>query len=153
MLQNRQPLKYNGNNILSIYKRVYYGVLTMAYRIDDIKSLDELERAQAAAQAQGTSIVNYNEWSQVIQELEEAGVKSTGDFSADKAKVEEIKATVQEYIDNLKTEQGQQQQKEQNQKVKAVSETDNEQNLKATVANGTSSAIMADYMKYYHLLF
>ncbi len=125
----------------------------MAYNIDEIKSIDELERAQAAAQAQGTSVVNYNEWSQVLQELEEAGVKSSGDFSTDKAKVEEIKATVQEYIDNLKTEQSQQQQKEQNQKVKSVSETDNEQNLKATVANGTSSAIMADYMKYYHLLF
>ena len=84
----------------------------MAYKVEDIKSLEELERAQAAAQAQGTTVVNYNEWNQILKDLEEAGVKSTGDFNSDKAKVEEIKATVQEYIDNLKTEQGQQQQKE-----------------------------------------
>ncbi len=126
----------------------------MAYnKVEDIKSLDELERAQAAAQAQGNSVVNYNEWSQILKDLEEAGVESSGNFSADKAKVQEIKATVQEYIDNLKTEEAQKQQKQENQKTKAVSETDNEQNLKATMANATSSVIMADYMKYYHLLF
>lgn len=125
----------------------------MVNKIDDIKSLDELERAQAAAQAQGTSVVNYSEWSQILKDLEEAGVKSTGDFAGDKAKVQEIKATVQEYLDNLKTEEAQKQQKQDNQKTKEVSETDNEQNLKATMANATSSVIMADYMKYYHLLF
>ena len=29
----------------------------MAYKVEDIKSLEELERAQAAAQAQGTTVV------------------------------------------------------------------------------------------------
>jgi len=125
----------------------------MANRIEDIKSLEELERAQAAAQAQGSSVVDYNEWSKVLKDLEEAGVESSGSFSADKAKVQEIKATVQEYIDNLKIEETQKQQKTDDKKIKEVSETDNEQNLKATVANGTSSTIMADYMKYYHMLF
>ncbi len=125
----------------------------MAYKVEDIKSLEELERAQAAAQAQGTTVVNYNEWNQILKDLEEAGVKSTGDFNSDKAKVEEIKATVQEYVEKLKTEQSQDQQKEQNQKVKSISETDSEQTVKANMANATSSTIMADYMKYYHLLF
>ena len=125
----------------------------MAYKVEDIKSLEELERAQAAAQAQGTTVVNYSEWNQILKDLEEAGVKSTGDFASDKAKIEEIKATVQEYVDNLKTEQAQTQQKEQNQKVKRISETDSEQTVKANMANATSSTIMADYMKYYHLLF
>ena len=125
----------------------------MAYKVEDIKSLEELERAQAAAQAQGTTVVNYNEWNQILKHLEEAGVKSTGDFNSDKAKVEEIKATVQEYVEKLKTEQSQDQQKEQNQKVKSISETDSEQTVKANMANATSSTIMADYMKYYHLLF
>ena len=37
-------------------------------------------------------------------------------------------------------------------KVQKSSETDRNQELKATVANATSSQIMADYMKYYHLL-
>lgn len=125
----------------------------MANRIEDIKSLEELQRAQASAQARGTEIPNYNEWTSLLKDLEEAGVKSSGDFNTDKAKVQEIRATVQEYIDNLKVEQSMQQQKENTQKVKEVSETDKEQTLKATVANGTSSTIMADYMKYYHLLF
>ena len=125
----------------------------MAYKVEDIKSLEELERAQAAAQAQSTTVVNYNEWNQILKDLEEAGVKSTGDFNSDKAKVEEIKATVQEYVEKLKTEQSQDQQKEQNQKVKSISETDSEQTVKANMANATSSTIMADYMKYYHLLF
>lgn len=125
----------------------------MANRIEDIKSLEELQRAQASAQARGSEIPNYNEWTSLLKDLEEAGVKSSGDFNTDKAKVQEIRATVQEYIDNLKVEQSMQQQKENTQKVKEVSETDKEQTLKATVANGTSSTIMADYMKYYHLLF
>ena len=125
----------------------------MANRIEDIKSLDELEKAQAAAQAQGSSVVDYNEWSKVLKDLEEAGVESSGSFSADKAKVQEIKATVQEYLDNLKIEEAQKQQKSDDKKIKEVSETDNEQNLKATVASGTSSTIIADYMKYYHMLF
>ena len=29
---------------------------------DKIESIDELRKAQAAAQAQGTSITNYSEW-------------------------------------------------------------------------------------------
>ena len=37
-------------------------------------------------------------------------------------------------------------------KVQKASETDKDQQLKATVVNGTSSQIMADYMKFYHLL-
>ena len=125
----------------------------MENKIEDIKSLEELEKAQAVAKAQGSSVVDYNEWSKVLKDLEEAGVESSGSFSADKAKVQEIKATVQEYLDNLKVEEAQKQQKSDDKKVKEVSETDNEQNLKATVANGTSSTIMADYMKYYHMLF
>ena len=41
--------------------------------------------------------------------------------------------------------------KEQEQ-VKDTSESDNNQDIKANVANATSSMIMADYMKYYHLM-
>ena len=40
----------------------------------------------------------------------------------------------------------------QEEQPKKITETDNEQALKATMANATSSTIMADYMKYYHLL-
>lgn len=124
----------------------------MSDKIEEITSLDELKKAQAAARAQGSSVSNYNEWSTILGELEEAGEKSSGDFNTDKAKIEEIKETVQEYMDNLRIEGFQIQQEEENQKVKEISETDNEQNFKATIANGTSSIITADYMKYYHML-
>ena len=124
----------------------------MSDKIEEITSLDELKKAQAAAREQGSGVSNYNEWSTILGELEEAGEKSSGDFNTDKAKIAEIKATVQEYMDNLKVEEAQNQQKEDTQKVKEVSETDKEQNLKATVATGTSSTITADYMKYYHML-
>ena len=124
----------------------------MSDKIEEITSLDELKKAQAAAREQGSGVSNYNEWSTILGELEEAGEKSSGDFNTDKAKIAEIKATVQEYIDNLKVEEAQNQQKEDTQKVKEVSETDNEQNIKAAVATGTSSTITGDLMKCYHML-
>ena len=37
-------------------------------------------------------------------------------------------------------------------KVNEKTSNDSEQGLKANVANATSSVIMADYMKYYHML-
>ena len=40
----------------------------------------------------------------------------------------------------------------QTEKVQKSAETDKQQELKATVANATSSQIMSDYMKYYHML-
>ena len=48
----------------------------MAIKVDGIESEDELRRAQAAAQAQGTSITNYNEWAQILQEFQENGIES-----------------------------------------------------------------------------
>ena len=42
--------------------------------------------------------------------------------------------------------------RKQQEQVKDTSESDNNQDIKATVANATSSMIMADYMKYYHLM-
>ena len=35
----------------------------MSIKVDGIQSEDELKKAQAAAQAQGTTITDYNEWS------------------------------------------------------------------------------------------
>lgn len=51
--------------------------------VEDIKSIDELRKAQAAAQAQGTSITNYSHWEQILEDLETAGVESTGSYSGD----------------------------------------------------------------------
>lgn len=124
----------------------------MSEKVEEIKSLDDLERAQAAAHSQGTQVSNYNEWSTILEELEEAGEKSSGDFNTDKAKIAEIKATIQEYVENLKFNENQNPEQDETHKVQAAAETDKEQTLKATVANGTSSMITADYMKFYHML-
>ena len=127
----------------------------MAIKVDGIQSEDELRKAQAAAQAQGTSITNYNEWAQILQEFQDNGIESTGSYSGDKARMQEIQAAMQEYAAQLQEQEKVQQNSPDNketEKVQNSSETDRNQELKATVANATSSQIMADYMKYYHLL-
>ena len=66
--------------VLYLYKKKY-GEFAMGYdNVEDIKSVDELRKAQAAAQAQGVSITNYSQWEQILEDLDTAGVKSTGTF-------------------------------------------------------------------------
>lgn len=117
-----------------------------------VNSIEDLEQMKAAAGAQGTVVPNYSEWSQILKDLEEAGVQSTGSYSGDKALRNEIQRTVEQFIEENKVQQTNQQQQIQSDQPKKLTETDNEQSLKATVANGVSSTIMADYMKYYHML-
>ncbi len=127
----------------------------MAIRVDGIESEDELRKAQAAAQAQGTSITNYNEWAQILQEFQANGIESTGSYSGDKARMQEIQAAVEQYAAQIQEQERIQQNAPDNketEKVQKASETDRNQEMKATVANATSSQIMADYMKYYHML-
>lgn len=124
----------------------------MAFRVDGIESEDELKKAQAAAQAQGATVPNYNEWAQILKDLNEAGVESTGSYAGDKAKLKEIETAVENFIQEVQTEQIAQERQKETQQVKETSESDSEQTVKANVANATSSMIMADYMKYYHLL-
>lgn len=124
----------------------------MAYRVDGIESEDDLRKAQAAAQAQGVQVPNYNEWQQILKDLSEAGVESTGSYSGDKAKLKEIEIAVDNFIKEVQTEQIAQERQKETKQVKETSESDKDQSIKATVANATSSMIMADYMKYYHLL-
>lgn len=124
----------------------------MAYKVDGIQSEDELKKAQAAAQAQGASVPNYSEWAQIMKDLSEAGVESTGSYAGDKAKLKEIETAVEEFIKDVQLEQVAQQRKQETQQIKETSETDKNQSIKATVVNATSSEIMANYMKYYHLM-
>lgn len=127
----------------------------MAIRVDGIESEDELRKAQAAAQAQGTSVTNYNEWSEILQEFAENGIESTGSYAGDKARMQEIQLAVEEYVNELQQQEKIQQNQPENKetdKVKQSTENDKNQDIKATVANATSSQIMADYMKIYHFL-
>lgn len=127
----------------------------MAIKVDGIQSEDELKKAQAAAQAQGSTITNYSEWSEILGEFQENGIQSTGSYSGGKALREEIKAAVAEYASQVQEQEKIQQNTPDNketEKVQKTTETDRNQEMKATVANATSSQIMADYMKYYHML-
>lgn len=125
-------------------------------KIEGIKSEDELEKAQAAAQAQNQSITNYSEWSDILKVFEQYGVESTGSYSSDVAKMHEIEKAVEEYVQEMQTENNIQQQtapkNEDNTKVQEVTKTDGEQEIKSNVGNANSYEIMADYMKFYHLL-
>ena len=119
---------------------------------DQIRSIEDLEEVRAAAAAQGASVTNYNEWYQIMQQLEELGVESTGSYAGDKAKIEEVQQSVEDYIREARIEQAAEERRKESNQVKEVSETDSEQTVKANVANATSSQLMADYMKIYHLL-
>lgn len=124
-------------------------------KVEGIKSDDELKKAQASAQAQGASITNYNEWEQILRDFAENGIESTGSYTGDVAKMKEIQATVEEYVAEIEQQQKVQQnapKNDENQKVENAAKTDSNQKIKETFANATSSQIMGDYMKYYHLL-
>ena len=122
--------------------------------VEEIKGVDELRKAQAAAQAQGTSITNYNQWEQILQDLETVGIQSTGSFSGDVKLHDELMKQVERAAAELEEMQKQQEIKpinDENSKVDGKTNQDKEQVVKANVANGVSSEIMANYMKYYHL--
>ena len=127
----------------------------MSIKVDGIQSEDELQKAQASAQAQGTSIANYSEWAEILKEFSENGIESTGSYSGDEARLQEIQELTEQYVAQIQAQEQIKQTEPQNKetdKVQKSSETDREQQLKATVVNGTSSQILADYMKFYHLL-
>lgn len=122
---------------------------------EEIMTIEELRRAQAAAQAQGTSITNYSEWESILEDFDIAGVQSTGTYAGDVKLHNRIIAQVQEMIADAVEEQNAQKIQSQNNEVTKTDQKttqDKEQVVKANVVNATSSTIMADYMKYYHLL-
>lgn len=124
----------------------------MAFKVNGIESEDDLKKAQAAALAQGASVPNYQDWANILGTLQEAGVESTGSYAGDKAKLKQIEQEVENFIQEMQEQQIADQRKKEQEQVKDTSESDKDQEIKATVANATSSMIMADYMKYYHLM-
>ena len=120
--------------------------------VDKVNSIEELEQLRAAAAAQGTTVPNYAEWSQIMQNLDELGVEKTGSYEGDKAKMQEVQRAVEDYIRQMQIEQAADESRKNDQKIKKLPENDSEQTVKANVANATSSQLIADYMKIYHLL-
>lgn len=122
--------------------------------VEDIKSIEELRKAQVAAQAQGTTITNYNQWEQILEDLETAGIQSTGSYSGDLQLHSQVMQQLQDFVEEVQQAQKQQEMNPKNAEVSKIdSQTsqDKDQVVKANVANGVSSDIMANYMKYYHL--
>ena len=122
---------------------------------DEIKSVDELRQAQAAAQAQGTSITNYSQWEQILENLDAAGIQSTGTYDGDVKLYSQVMEKIEAFILEAQEAEKQQQMRPNNDETSKVDNktaSDKENVIKANVANGTSSMIMADYMKYYHLM-
>jgi len=122
---------------------------------DDIKSIDELRKAQAAAQAQGTNITNYSQWEQILEDLDTAGVESTGNYQGDVKLHEQIMDGLETFIEETQQAEKDQRANPQNDETSKVdnkTSQDRENVIKANVANATSSMILADYMKYYHML-
>ena len=80
--------------------------------VEEIKSVDELRKAQAAAQAQGTSITNYSQWEQILEDLDTVGIQSTGSFTGDVKLHEDLMKQVEEAA--LQIQEMQQQEQSQN---------------------------------------
>lgn len=127
----------------------------MGDNVEEIKSIDELRKAQAASQMQGGSVPNYNQWAEVLENLQTAGIESTGSYEGDVRLQSQVIEKIENYIQEVQETRRQQEMKAENNETSKVDEKasqDKEQTIKANVANATSSVILADYMKYYHLL-
>lgn len=127
----------------------------MADRVEDIKSVDELRKAQAIAQAQGANITNYSQWEEILENFEIAGIQSTGTFEGDVKLHSQVMDRIEAFIEEAQEAEKQQQlNPKNNESAKVDSQTaqDKEHVVKANIANGISSVILADYMKYYHML-
>ncbi len=123
----------------------------MAMKVDGIEDENDLKRAQAAAQAAGGAIPNYQDWANVLSDLKLAGIDSTGSYEGDRALRDELEREVDQFLEEAQEAQRQQEMQKQ-EGVQESTKNDKEQEIKANLANATSSMIMADYMKYYHLM-
>ncbi|MCM1338191.1 MAG: hypothetical protein NC191_00795 [Muribaculaceae bacterium] len=124
-------------------------------KVEDIKSVDELRKAQAAAQAQGVQLTNYSQWEQILEDLDTAGIESTGSFEGDVKLHSQIMAKIENFIEETKEAQKQQEihpKHDETSKVDNKTSQDKEQVIKANIVNGVSSDIMSNYMKFYHML-
>ena len=123
----------------------------MSIRVDGIQSEEESRRAQASSQITIGSMTNYQDWANVMSDLELAGVESTGSYEGDKALRDEIERNVDQFLAEAQEAQ-RNQETQKTEGTQKSTENDREQEIKANIVNATSSMIMADYMKYYHLM-
>ena len=123
--------------------------------MSEIKSIEELRKAQAAAQIQGASITNYEQWADIMEDLDKLGVQSTGSYDGDVRLYTEIIEGLEAAAQAAQEAQNQQKIQPNNDEISKIEEktsNDREQTVKANVANNVSGDIMANYMKYYHMV-
>ena len=123
--------------------------------VEDIKSIDELRKAQAAASAVGATIPNYAQWEQIMENLEMAGLESTGSYEGDVKLHSQVMEKIENFVQETQEADKQRQQTPQYDEVSKVDNktaSDKEQVVKANVVNGVSSEAMSNYMKFYHML-
>jgi hypothetical protein len=117
-----------------------------------INSIEELDKARAADKISGSQPVDYKAWENDMKELEKLGVPSTGSASGDKAKLRKMEEAAQEMIKEAQAQQKAQeiakQKNLESNKVEEASKNDSEQQIKATVANATSSQILDNYIRW-----
>ncbi len=121
-----------------------------------IKRLEDLQEAQAGAQAQGgQGIANYYEWADILTEFEQNGIESTGTFAGDMALRDEMRNHVEDAYEEYQKIVEREQEQAKKEKVGAtenvtkLTDSDSDQALKANFAAAKSSDIMADFYKYY----
>lgn len=125
-----------------------------------IKGIEDLQEAQSGAASQGTSVPNYNDWNNVLADFEEMGIESTGSYEGDLALRNSMLDTNGMLVNNQENREISEHEEVKNNdnRVKAsenvtkLTDSDSDQQLKATFANATSSTIAADYMRYFHQL-
>ena len=120
--------------------------------MDKVNSIEELEQQRAKAASQGASIPNYNEWHDILSDFEELGVQSTGSYEGDLALHTQMRMEAEQMAEQMEVEQAKEAQQTQQIQPQEMVSTDKDQALKATVANGVSSDIMANYMKVFHMI-
>ncbi len=117
-----------------------------------IESIDELRKLRDAEKNTMAQPTDYSAWQKDMEKLDQLGIQGTGSAAGDRALIKQMEMAAQEAAKEAQIQQAQQQNNDQNnkqdQQVKSMSETDNEQNLKATVANATSSQILDNYIRW-----
>ena len=117
-----------------------------------VNGIEDLEQLKAQAASQGASVPNYNEWSGILSDFEELGVQSTGSYEGDLALHTQMRMEAEQMAEQMQVEQAKETQQTQQTQPQEMVSTDKDQALKATVANGVSSDIMANYMKVFHMI-
>lgn len=118
-----------------------------------VEEIDEIKKRLAGAAGQNINIPpDYNMWQQIKDDIEKAGVESTGSYDGDKRLHAQLKTEAQNAANEVQVAQNQAQQNVQEKQTEGIAKDDSNQQIKSTMANAVSSTIMADYMKYYHLL-